>query len=71
MIDAGVFISIIGSQLRIARRETGPQFAADRRAKTADKEVIITAGIRRPDPNGAKLRFFELIIAFSFDYPLC
>ena len=50
MIDAGVFISIIGSQLRIARRETGPQFAADRRAKTADKEVIITAGIRRPDP---------------------
>jgi len=23
------------------------------------------------DANGAKLRFFELIIAFSFDYPLC
>ena len=52
VVDAGVLTGESDRKFRVARREAGPEFAADRRSHSIDVEVIVAPRPRRPDAEG-------------------
>ena len=49
VVDAGIFAGEFRRKLRIARRKTRPELAADRRAHAVRKMIVVDAGPRRAD----------------------